>query len=129
MDSELVAPRRPDEVHLSGPGVTQYLQSLAYLATSIAMQSSALWSTLETDGQLKDLLSRLLQCSHYEVRQLALERLLERLQTNREHRSLPFDLSVSTLEYLALHEPHPTCLAKVRRCSYWGVFFCFFFSK
>ncbi|MCI4376608.1 hypothetical protein PGIGA_G00190450 [Pangasianodon gigas] len=113
MDSELVAPRRPDEVHLSVPGAMQYLQSLARLATSIAMETCALWSTQEAEGQLKDLLSRLLQCSHYEVRQLALERLLERLQTNREHQSLPFDLSVSTLAYLALHEPHPTCLAKV----------------
>ncbi|XP_060781574.1 thyroid adenoma-associated protein isoform X2 [Neoarius graeffei] len=113
MDSELVAPRRPDEVHISGPGTTQYLQSLAHLATSIAMESSAMWRTQDAEGQLKDLLSRLLQCSHYEVRQLTLERLLERLQMNREHQALPFDLSVSTLADLALHEPHPTCLAKV----------------
>lgn len=118
MDSELVAPRRPDEVHLSGPGATQYLQSLAHLAATIAMDSAALWSTQETEGQLKGLLSHLLQCSQYEVRQLSLERLLERLQTNREHQSLPFDISVSTLAYLALHEPHPTCLAKVRGCGY-----------
>ncbi|XP_053476778.1 thyroid adenoma-associated protein [Ictalurus furcatus] len=113
MDSELVAPRRPNEVHLSGPGATQYLQSLAHLATSIAMESSALWSTQEAEGQLKDLLRRLLQCSHYEVRQLALERLLERLQTNREHQPPLFGLSVSILTNLTLHEPHPTCLAKV----------------
>ncbi|KAF7710664.1 hypothetical protein HF521_009536 [Silurus meridionalis] len=113
MDSELVAPRNPDEVRLSGPGATQYLQSLANLATRIAMESSAQWSMQEAEGQLKDLLSRLLQCSHYEVRQLVLERLLERLQTNREQQALPFDLSVSLLTYLALHEPHPMCLAKV----------------
>ncbi|GAA6110445.1 thyroid adenoma-associated protein isoform X1 [Tachysurus ichikawai] len=113
MDSELVAPRSLDEVHLSGPGAMQYLQSLAHLATSIAMDSSTLWSTQEAERQLKDVLSHLLQCSHYEVRQLALERLLERLQTNEEHQPLPFDLDVSTLTYLALHEPHPTCLAKV----------------
>ncbi|XP_027005873.2 thyroid adenoma-associated protein isoform X1 [Tachysurus fulvidraco] len=113
MDSELVAPRSLDEVHLSGPGAMQYLQSLAHLATSIAMDSSTLWSTQEAERQLKDVLSHLLQCSHYEVRQLALERLLERLQTKEEHQPLPFDLNVSTLTYLALHEPHPTCLAKV----------------
>lgn len=118
MDSELVAPRSLDEVHLSGPGATQYLQSLAHLATSIAVDSSALWSRPEADEQVKDLLSHLLQSTHYEVRQLALERLLERLQTNRKHQSLPLDLSVSTLARLALHEPHPTCLAKVRECSY-----------
>lgn len=119
MDSELVAPRNPNEVHLSGPGAMQYLQSLAYLASSIAMDSSTLWHAQEAEGKLKDdLLSHLLQCSHYEVRQLALERLLERLQTSEEHQPLPFDLSVSALTYLALHEQHPTCLAKVRGCSY-----------
>ncbi|KAI5606893.1 thyroid adenoma-associated protein [Silurus asotus] len=113
MDSELVAPRNPDEVRLSGPGATQYLQSLANLATRIAMESSAQWSMQEAEGQLKGILSRLLQCSHYEVRQLVLERLLERLQCNREQQALLFDLSVSSLTYLALHEPHPMCLAKV----------------
>lgn len=117
MDSELVAPYRPDEVCLSNPGAMQYLQSLAHLATSITMESSALWGTQQAEGQLKGLLGCLLRCSHYEVRQLALERLLERLQTNQKHQALPFDLSVSTLAYMAVHEPHPTCLAKVRGCS------------
>lgn len=114
MDSELVALRRPDELCLPVPGTTQYLQSLAHLATSIAMDSSALWITQEAEGQMKGFLNHLLQCLHYEVRQLVLERLLERLQMTQQHQSLPFDLSVCTLEYLALHEPHPTCLAKVR---------------
>lgn len=118
MDSELVAPRRPDEVHLSGPGAMQYLQSLADLATSIAMNSSTMWSTPGSEEQFKDILSVLLHCSHYEVRQLALERLLEKLQTNQDYQPLSFDLSVSTLTHLALHEPHPTCLAKVGECSH-----------
>ncbi|XP_053357978.1 thyroid adenoma-associated protein [Clarias gariepinus] len=113
MDFELVAPRGPGEVYLSGPGATQYLQSLAYLATSIAMESSALWSALEAEGTLKDLLSCLLRCSHYEVRYLTLKCLLERLQTNKDQRSLPCSLSVSTIAGLALHEPHPMCLAKI----------------
>ncbi|XP_062851967.1 thyroid adenoma-associated protein [Trichomycterus rosablanca] len=108
-DSELLSPLSPEEVHLSGPGVTQYLQSLACMATSIAMDSPTLWGTQLTDGMLK----QLLQSSCYEVRQLALEKLMQSLERQQQHQSLPCDLKVSTLTYLALHEPHPTCLAEV----------------
>ncbi|KAL6487447.1 hypothetical protein MHYP_G00040730 [Metynnis hypsauchen] len=119
LDSELVAPRGLEEELLSGPGATQYLQSLARLATIVAMKSAGVWGTQEADGMQKDLLQRLLQCPHYEVRQLALERLLERFEKDREKmqcsdlQSVPFDLNVTTLTHLALHEPHPMCLAKV----------------
>ncbi|KAI4888638.1 hypothetical protein NFI96_027081, partial [Prochilodus magdalenae] len=119
LDSELVAPLGPEEVHLSSPGATQYLQSLARLAAIVAMKSAGVWGRQEEDGVQKHLLQRLLQCPHYEVRQLVLERLLERLKMDWEKtqrtdlQSLPFDLGVATLTNLALHEPHPTCLAKV----------------
>ncbi|XP_072533812.1 thyroid adenoma-associated protein [Salminus brasiliensis] len=115
LDSELVAPRNPEEVCLSGPGAIQYLQSLASLATSIAMDSAGVWGTQEVDGVQKDLLRRLLQCTHYEVRQLALDRLLERLENMQGNslQPLPFDLSVTALTHLAMHEPHSACLAKV----------------
>ncbi|KAL0177475.1 hypothetical protein M9458_026369, partial [Cirrhinus mrigala] len=41
--SELVAPRGPDDMNLSVPGATQYLQSLAHIAIS-------LWDCPESDG-------------------------------------------------------------------------------
>uniref|UniRef100_A0A8B9RME6 tRNA (32-2'-O)-methyltransferase regulator THADA n=1 Tax=Astyanax mexicanus TaxID=7994 RepID=A0A8B9RME6_ASTMX len=115
MDSELVAPRSPDEVRLSGPGTTQYLQSLSCLATSVAMDSAGMWGIQDVDGVQKDLLRRLLQCPHYEVRQLALDRLLERLENMQcsDLQPLPFDLSGTTLTHLAMNEPHSACLSKV----------------
>lgn len=125
LDSELVAPCSPEEVQLLGPGSTQYLQSLARLATKVSMESSTVWGIQEVDGVQRDLLNCLLQCPHYEVRQLALEKLLERLETDQNGTNkkkkqcsdsclLPFYLNVTTLTHLALHETHPTCLAKVR---------------
>ncbi|XP_030626930.1 thyroid adenoma-associated protein [Chanos chanos] len=119
LESELLAPRGPSEVSLSGPGSTQYLQSLARLATSVCLESPDLWGKRESLGLLKDLLRCLLHCRHYEVRQLALEELLRRLETERDLskgpslQPLPFDLCIPTLTSLALHETHPQCLTKV----------------
>lgn len=114
MDSELMSPLSSEELHLSGPGATQYLQSLACIATSISMDSPSYWDRGLTGGMLNVILNQLLQSSHYEVRQLSLERLQQSLERQQQHKSLPCDLSVSILTNLALHESHPTCLAKVR---------------
>ncbi|XP_035387280.1 thyroid adenoma-associated protein isoform X1 [Electrophorus electricus] len=121
LDSEFMGPRGSEEVHHLGPGAPQYLLSLSRLATSIATETAGLWAGLGTDrdGAQADLLRRMLECPHYEVRQLVLERLLERLEADQEstQRTDPWpllsDLSTATLTSLALHEPHPTCLAKV----------------
>ncbi|XP_051772571.1 thyroid adenoma-associated protein isoform X1 [Ctenopharyngodon idella] len=119
MASELVAPQGPDDINLSVPGATQYLQSLAYIAISICVESPHLWEFPESEGFQRDLLERLLQCPHYEVRLFALEQLLRRLQKTEEKPQdcgqgpLPFDLSMSSLTSLALHETYPGCQAKV----------------
>ncbi|XP_066534782.1 thyroid adenoma-associated protein isoform X2 [Hoplias malabaricus] len=119
LESELVAPRGPQEVQLSGPGATKYLQSMTHLATDVCIVSPTLWATQGPDGMQRDLLRCLLQSQHYEVQQLALERLLERLEIDQEKKQctdphvLPFDLSVTTLTRLVLNETHPMCLAKV----------------
>lgn len=121
MASELVAPQGPDDINLSVPGATQYLQSLAYIAISICVESPHLWEFPESEGFQRDLLERLLQCPHYEVRLFALEQLLRRLQKTEEKPQdcgqgpLPFDLSMSSLTSLALHETYPGCQAKVRK--------------
>lgn len=121
MASELVAPQGPDDINLSVPGATHYLQSLAHIAISICVESPHLWEFPESEGFQRDLLERLLQCPHYEVRLFALEQLLRRLQRTEEKSQdcaqgpLPFDLSVSSLTSLALHETYPGCQAKVRK--------------
>ncbi|RXN24870.1 thyroid adenoma-associated [Labeo rohita] len=117
--SELLAPWGPDDMNLSVPGATQYLQSLAHLAISVCVESPQLWDCPESDGFRRDLLERLLRCPHYEVRLFALEQFLRRLQKTEEECQrrgqgpLPFDLSVSSLTSLALHETYPACQAKV----------------
>ncbi|KAI2657599.1 hypothetical protein H4Q32_008954 [Labeo rohita] len=116
--SELLAPWGPDDMNLSVPGATQYLQSLAHLAISVCVESPQLWDCPESDGFRRDLLERLLRCPHYEVRLFALEQFLRRLQKTEEECQrrgqgpLPFDLSVSSLTSLALHETYPACQAK-----------------
>ncbi|XP_076852074.1 tRNA (32-2'-O)-methyltransferase regulator THADA-like, partial [Brachyhypopomus gauderio] len=116
LDSELMAPRGSEEEHLSHPGAPQYLQSLTRLAASLATER---WASLETDGGVwwEHVLTHLLGWPHYEVRQLALERLLEKIeeeQENTRHTDLwPLPSELCTiLTSLALHELHPTCLAK-----------------
>ncbi|XP_016129375.1 thyroid adenoma-associated protein homolog [Sinocyclocheilus grahami] len=118
MASELVAPQGPDDINLSVPGATQYLQSLAHIAVSVCVESPHLWDCPESAGFQRDLLERLLRCLHYEVRLFVLDQLLRRLQKTEEdsqHRGqgpLPFDLSVSSLTSLAFHETYPGCQAK-----------------
>ncbi|XP_043112091.1 thyroid adenoma-associated protein isoform X3 [Puntigrus tetrazona] len=115
MASELVASQGPDDMNLSVPGATQYLQSLAHIAVSVSVESPHLWDCPESVRFQRELLERLLRCPHYEVRLFALDRLLKRLQKTEEEseRPLPFDLSVSSLTSLALHETYPGCQAKV----------------
>uniref|UniRef100_A0A8C1ZWK6 tRNA (32-2'-O)-methyltransferase regulator THADA n=1 Tax=Cyprinus carpio TaxID=7962 RepID=A0A8C1ZWK6_CYPCA len=119
MASELVAPQGPDDTNLSVPGATQYLQSLAHIAVSVCVESPHLWDCPESAGFQRDLLERLLRCPHYEVRLFALDQLLRRLQKTEEESQrrgqgpMPFDLSVSSLTSLALHETYPGCQAKV----------------
>lgn len=121
MVSELVAPEGSNDINPAVPGATQYLQSLARIAISICVESPHLWQCLASDRIQKDLLMHLLQCQHYEVRLFALEQLLKRLQTIQEESQrgredpLHFELCVSSLTCLALHETHPGCQAKVRR--------------
>uniref|UniRef100_A0A8C1RK80 tRNA (32-2'-O)-methyltransferase regulator THADA n=1 Tax=Cyprinus carpio TaxID=7962 RepID=A0A8C1RK80_CYPCA len=134
MASELVAPQGPDDTNLSVPGATQYLQSLAHIAVSVCVESPHLWDCPESEGFQRDLLERLLRCPHYEVRLFALDQLLRRLQKTEEESQcrgqgpMPFDLSVSSLTSLALHETYPGCQAKVRksrfciRILYTGIF-------
>lgn len=113
MASEPVAPQGPNDMKLSVPGATQYLQSLAHIAISICVESPHLWNCPESEGFQRDLLERL-----YEVWLFPLEQFFRRLQKTEEECQhgqgpLPFDLRVSSLTSLALHETHPGCQAKV----------------
>lgn len=115
MASEPVAPQGPNDIELSVPGAAQYLQNLAHIAISICVESPHLWNCPESDGFQRDLLERL-----YEVRLFPLEQFFRRLQKTEEECQhgqgpLPFDLRVSSLTSLALHETHPGCQAKVRK--------------
>lgn len=115
-----------------GPGSTQYLLSLARVGLSAGVEFPELW-----DGpQLKTkLLDHLLQCPQYEVRELALEGLLRKLEEEEEEerKRRPEWLDETTqsnLTSLALHETHPQCLAKVRPHAHkriLGVSFVVFF--
>uniref|UniRef100_I3J4G4 tRNA (32-2'-O)-methyltransferase regulator THADA n=1 Tax=Oreochromis niloticus TaxID=8128 RepID=I3J4G4_ORENI len=98
-----------------GPGSTQYLLSLARVGLSAGVEFPELW-----DGpQLKTkLLEHLLQCPQYEVRELAVEGLLRKLEEEEEEerKRRPEWLGETTqsnLTSLALRETHPQCLAKV----------------
>lgn len=130
MASEIVAPQGPDDMNLSVPGATQYLQSLARIAVSICVDSPHLWDCPEPAGFQRDLLEGLLRCPHYEVRLFALDQLLRRLQKTEEESQpraqgpLPFDLSVSSLTSLALRETYPGCQAKVRKSRFCFRIYC-----
>ncbi|XP_041722121.2 thyroid adenoma-associated protein [Coregonus clupeaformis] len=132
MASELVTPGGPSAVcgpsgPCGPPGTTQYLLSLARLALSASVESPLLWG-VEEDGTTSRgllLLGCLLQCPHYEVRELALGEVLRRLERERDEgeeerdgegeRSShwPQETIISNLTTLALHEAHPQSLAKV----------------
>ncbi|XP_076016993.1 thyroid adenoma-associated protein [Genypterus blacodes] len=94
-----------------GPGSTQYLLSLARVALSAAVEAPELWRGPQLTTQL---LTCLLQCPQYEVRELALEGILRRLGDEEEEDwTRLHETTLSNLTSLALHETHPQCLAKV----------------
>uniref|UniRef100_A0A8C7FIP1 tRNA (32-2'-O)-methyltransferase regulator THADA n=1 Tax=Oncorhynchus kisutch TaxID=8019 RepID=A0A8C7FIP1_ONCKI len=120
MASELVTPGGPSAV-CGPPGTTQYLLSLARLALSASVESPLLWGM--EDGNTSRgplLLGCLLQCPHYEVRELALGEVLRRLERERDEEKgegqisshWPQETIISNLTTLALHEAHPQSLAK-----------------
>lgn len=107
MTSELVNSNKSPSISL-GPGSTQYLLSLARVALNASVEIPKLWGSPE-------LVSHLLQCPDYEVRELTLERVLKRLQEEDLRRPEWLDKTTqSNLTSLAFHETHPRCLAKVR---------------
>ena len=116
MASDLVS--SDDSSSALGPGSTQYLLSLARLALSAGVEIPDLWGGPQLSGQL---LQCLLRCPQYEVRELALEGVLRRLQEEEEEEEKKKrrpqwldETTLSNLTSLALHETHPQCLAKVR---------------
>ncbi|XP_056147572.1 thyroid adenoma-associated protein [Lampris incognitus] len=112
MASELVSSDGASSSTL-GPGTTQYQLSLAQLALSAAVESPELWGAPHFGARL---LERLLQCPHYEVRDLALKGLLRSMGDNEKTKERPpwlDETTLSNLTSLALHEEHPQCLAKV----------------
>ena len=121
MASDLVS--SDDSSSALGPGSTQYLLSLARLALSAGVEIPDLWGGPQLSGQL---LQCLLRCPQYEVRELALEGILRRLQEEEEEEEEEEEkkkkrrpqwldeTTLSNLTSLALHETHPQCLAKVR---------------
>ncbi|XP_060943826.1 thyroid adenoma-associated protein [Limanda limanda] len=118
MDSDLVL-SDPSSITL-GPGSTQYLLSLVRVALSASMEIPELWRAPQLTTQL---LTCLLQFPQYEVRELALQGLLRRLQEEEEEEEEEEDkerrhqwleeTTLSNLTGMALHETHPQCLAKV----------------
>ncbi|XP_056291229.1 thyroid adenoma-associated protein isoform X3 [Pseudoliparis swirei] len=100
-----------------GLGGTQYLLSLARVALSASVDIPELWGGPRPASRL---LWCLLQHPQFEVRELALEGVLRRLQEEaeeeEEEKKRPEWLDAATLSNLtslALHETHPRCLAKV----------------
>ncbi|KAM3863138.1 thyroid adenoma-associated protein [Diretmus argenteus] len=113
--SEVVASDGPSAT--LGPGSTQYLLSLARVALSASVEIPQLWGGPQLGVWL---LERLLRCPQYEVRELALEGILSRLEEEEEEEeerkrrpSWLDETTLSNLTSLALHETHPQCLAKV----------------
>nr|XP_057906277.1 thyroid adenoma-associated protein [Doryrhamphus excisus]XP_057906286.1 thyroid adenoma-associated protein [Doryrhamphus excisus] len=95
------------------PGNTQYMLSLAKVALSASVDVPELWGRSRLTSQL---LERLLQCPLYEVRELALERILSGLEKEEDQEAKPAWLNETTLwnlTCLAFHETHPQCLTKV----------------
>ncbi|KAJ8248320.1 hypothetical protein GJAV_G00240740 [Gymnothorax javanicus] len=111
-DSELLAPEGPSSV--SGPGAPQYLQSLARMAASASVENPEPWGA---GSRGPHILGRLLQCLQYEVRHLALEAVLRRLERGGV---TPSDLCPAHLSFtsMALREKHPQCLTKVLQVLY-----------
>uniref|UniRef100_A0A3Q3LPG0 tRNA (32-2'-O)-methyltransferase regulator THADA n=1 Tax=Mastacembelus armatus TaxID=205130 RepID=A0A3Q3LPG0_9TELE len=112
MTSELVT---PDISSTSlGPGSTQFLLSLARVALSASVEIPEHWESPQLTTQL---LQCLLWCPQYEVRELAVEAILRRVQEEEEEKKKrPHwmdENTLSNLTSLALHETHPPCLAKV----------------
>ncbi|XP_078128920.1 thyroid adenoma-associated protein isoform X2 [Sander vitreus] len=95
-----------------GPGNAQYLLSLARVALSAGVEIPELWGGPRVTSQL---LLCLLRCPMYEVRELALEGVLRRLQEEGTKRRPQWvdQTTLSNLTGLALHETHPQCLANV----------------
>lgn len=100
-----------------GLGGTQYLLSLARVALSASVDIPELWGGPRSASRL---LWCLLQHPQFEVRELALEGVLRRLQEEaeeeEEEKKRPEwldEATLSNLTSLALHETHPRCLAKV----------------
>ncbi|XP_042358035.1 thyroid adenoma-associated protein [Plectropomus leopardus] len=111
MASDLINPDASSST--LGPGSTQYLLSLTRVALSASVEIPELWGGPQLMSQLPQCL---LQCPQYEVRELALEGVLTRLQEDEEEeRSTQWldETTLSKLTSLALHETHPQCLAKV----------------
>ncbi|KAG7511599.1 thyroid adenoma-associated protein [Solea senegalensis] len=117
MDSDLVI---ADPSSLTrGPGVTHYLLSLARVVLSATVEIPELWKVPQLTTQL---LQCLLQFPQYEVRELALQEILKRLQQQQEEddeeekKRRPQwldETTMSDLIGLSFHETHPQCLAKV----------------
>uniref|UniRef100_A0A3P8YHM8 tRNA (32-2'-O)-methyltransferase regulator THADA n=1 Tax=Esox lucius TaxID=8010 RepID=A0A3P8YHM8_ESOLU len=109
------------------PGSAQYFLSLARLALSASVESPLAWGVEEEEGPASRgplILRCLLQCPHYEVRELGLAGVLRRLEMEMERDgegmgrpSWPPETLVSTLTSMVLHETHPQSLAKVRMLS------------
>lgn len=112
MASDLIASDTPSTP--LGPGSTQYLLSLARVALGASVELPELWHGAQPASQL---LQCLLRCPQYEVRELALEGVLKRLQEEEEEKMMRpqwlDETTLSNLTSLALHEAHPQCLAKV----------------
>ncbi|KAG5831317.1 hypothetical protein ANANG_G00302500 [Anguilla anguilla] len=106
-DSELLAPDGP--VAVTGPGATQYLQSLARVAASASTEDPELWGAGSRGPRI---LGCLLQCPQYEVRHLALEAVLRRLERAADTPGDPGPAHYSFTS-MALHERDPQCLTKV----------------
>ncbi|KAM6915988.1 thyroid adenoma-associated protein [Xenentodon cancila] len=116
MTSELMA--SDSSCAAFGPGTIPYLLSLAQVALSASVEFPELWDVRQPTTRL---LERLLQCPHYEVRELAVEVILRKLKEEeevQEERRRPAWLEGTTVSHLtsmALQEKHPQCLAKVLR--------------
>ncbi|XP_054654296.1 thyroid adenoma-associated protein isoform X2 [Dunckerocampus dactyliophorus] len=95
------------------PGNTQYMLSLARVALSASVEIPELWGRPQLTTKL---LECLLQCPLYEVRELALERVLSALKKEEDQEEKPAwlnETTLSNLTCLAFHETHPQCLTKV----------------
>lgn len=128
MASELVTPEASPASLV--PGSTQCLLSLAQVALSTTVEIPEVWGGPQWTTRL---LQCVLQCPQYEVRELAVEVVLKRLQHEdqgeKERRPQWLDeTTLSNLTSLALHETHPQCLAKVgphtRTHTLWVLLFC-----